>query len=185
MGKNKNDIENDIREMESAVEDIELEAETEELNVENIETEDSKEVEESVEVNEFEQKYLRLLADFENLKRNNAKEVMQAKTNGKIEIFRELVDVLDNFERSMAYDPTTADYAKGIEMVHNQLIQKLEAAGLEKVESEGIMDANVHQAVMVESNDEFEDDEIIEVMQHGYKINDRLIRPAMVKVNKK
>ncbi len=171
----ENNLEEDIREMESEVEDIELSSEEEVENVENIEPE----------VNEFEQKYLRLLADFDNLKRNNAKDVLQAKNNGKIEVFREIVDVLDNFERSMQFDPSTEDYAKGIEMVHKQLVDKLEATGLEKVATEGVMDANVHQAVMVDSDDNFEDDEIIETLQHGYKLEDRLIRPAMVKVNKK
>lgn len=177
MSKEK-DIEKEIRDMEAEVESVELETE-EVANEENIE------VTKTEEVNEYEQKYLRLLADFDNLKRNNAKEVMNAKNNGKIEVFRELVDVLDNFERSMQYDPSTEDYAKGMEMVHTQLISKLEAVGLEKVESNGIMDANIHQAVIVDTVDDLEDDEIIETLQNGYKLEDRLVRPAMVKVNKK
>lgn len=182
MSKNEKDIEQEIRDMEAEVETVELETEEVE-NDENIEVENTES--EKSEVNEYEQKYLRLLADFDNLKRNNAKEVMNAKNNGKIEVFRELVDVLDNFERSMQYDSSTEDYAKGIELVHNQLQSKLEAVGLERVESSGKMDANVHQAVMVDSVDDLEDDEIIETLQQGYKLEDRLIRPAMVKVNKK
>ncbi len=181
MSKQEKDIEQEIRDMEAEVESVELETE-EASTEENIEVEATPEEQQ---VNEYEQKYLRLLADFDNLKRNNAKEVMNAKNNGKIEVFRELVDVLDNFERSMQYDPSTEDYAKGINMVHNQLISKLEAAGLEKVAAEGVMDANIHQAVMVDSVEDLEDDEIIETLQHGYKLEDRLIRPAMVKVNKK
>lgn len=181
MSKQEKDIEQEIRDMEAEVESVVLETEEVEAD-ENIEVE---EIQEEQQVNEYEQKYLRLLADFDNLKRNNAKEVMNAKNNGKIEVFRELVDVLDNFERSMQYDPNTEDYAKGINMVHNQLITKLEAVGLEKVAAEGVMDANIHQAVMVDNVDDLEDDEIIETLQHGYKLEDRLIRPAMVKVNKK
>lgn len=180
MSKKDKDIEQEIRDMEAEVEAVELETDEVETE-ENIEAE----IEEKTEVNEYEQKYLRLLADFDNLKRNNAKEVMNAKNNGKIEVFRELVDVLDNFERSMQYDPSTEDYAKGIQMVHTQLLSKLEALGLEQVEAQGIMDAKIHQAVMVESVDDLADDEIIETLQHGYKLEDRLIRPAMVKVNKK
>ncbi len=178
MSKKEKDLEQEIREMEAEVEEVEVETEEAQAD-ENIVAE------EAPQVNEYEQKYLRLLADFDNLKRNTAKDVMNAKNNGKIEVFRELVDVLDNFERSMQYDPSTEDYAKGINMVHNQLIAKLEAAGLEKVASEGVMDANIHQAVMVDQVEELEDDEIIETLQHGYKLEDRLIRPAMVKVNKK
>lgn len=179
MSNNEKDIEQEIRDMESEVENVELETdevvEDAEVNIE----------EEKTEVNEYEAKYLRLLADFDNLKRNNAKDVMNAKNNGKIEVFRELVDVLDNFERSMQYDPSTEDYAKGINMVHKQLASALTAAGLEKVASDGLMDANVHQAVMVDTVEGLEDDEIIEILQHGYKLEERLIRPAMVKVNKK
>lgn len=180
MSNTEKDIEQDIREMESEVENIELETEesSEDQNIEETEVV-------TEEVNEYEQKYMRLLADFDNLKRNNAKDVMNAKNNGKIEVFRELVDVLDNFERSMQYDPSTEDYAKGIQMVHSQLVSKLEAAGLEKVETEGEMNANFHQAVMVDSVEDMEDDHIIETLQSGYKLEDRLIRPAMVKVNKK
>ncbi len=180
MSNTEKDIEQDIREMESEVENIELETE-ESIEDQNIEETEAV----TEEVNEYEQKYMRLLADFDNLKRNNAKDVMNAKNNGKIEVFRELVDVLDNFERSMQYDPSTEDYAKGIQMVHNQLVSKLEAAGLEKVETEGEMNANFHQAVMVDSVEDMEDDHIIETLQNGYKLEDRLIRPAMVKVNKK
>lgn len=176
MSDNQKDIEQEIRDMEAEVETIDADQAEVETDEENIEAE---------QVNEYEQKYLRLLADFDNLKRNNAKDVMNAKNNGKIEVFRELVEVLDNFERSMQYDSSTEDYAKGIEMVHQQLINKLEASGLEKVNSQGVMDANYHQAVMVDSVEELEDDEIIETLQNGYKLEERLIRPAMVKVNKK
>ncbi len=172
------DIEQDIREMEAEVENIEVDEQ-------DIENTASNEEEASEQVNEYEQKYLRLLADYDNLKRNTSKDVLNAKNNGKIEIFREIVEVLDNFERSMQYDSTTEDYARGIELVHKQLIEKLEKAGLEKVASEGVMDANFHQAVMVDSVDDMEDDEIIETLQNGYKLEERLIRPAMVKVNKK
>lgn len=183
MSEKNKDIEQEIRDMEADVESVDIETENEE-NI-DADTEENTEEASQPEVNEFEQKYLRLLADLDNLKRNNAKDVMNAKNNGKIEVFRELVDVLDNFERSMQYDPSTEDYAKGIEMVHSQLVSKLEAAGLEKVASEGTMDANMHQAVMVDTVEGLEDDEIIETLQHGYKLEDRLIRPAMVKVNKK
>lgn len=182
MSDNEKDIEQEIRDMESEVEDVELETEE---TIEEAEVNIEEEKPEKPEVNEYEAKYLRLLADFDNLKRNNAKDVMNAKNNGKIEVFRELVDVLDNFERSMQYDSSTEDYAKGIDMVHKQLVDKLTAAGLEKVTSEGLMDANVHQAVMVDTVEDLDDDEIIETLQHGYKLEERLIRPAMVKVNKK
>lgn len=177
------DIEQDIREMEAEVENIEIEAE-EVIAEEATKNIDEPKIEKSKE-DEYEQKYLRLLADFENLKRNTAKDVLNAKNNGKIEVFREVVDVLDNFERSMQFDPTTEDYQKGIELVHKQLVDKLEKTGLEKVATDGIMDANVHQAVMVDTVDDLEEEEIIEILQHGYKLEDRLIRPAMVKVNKK
>lgn len=178
MSKENKDIEQEIRDMENEVEDVNSTDEV--IRDEELEHEENIE-----EVNEYEQKYLRLLADFENLKRNNAKDVMNAKNNGKIEVFRELVDVLDNFERSMQFDSTSEDYAKGINLVHKQLIDKLTNLGLEKVDETGIMNANIHQAVMVDNVEDLEDDEIIETLQSGYKLEEKLIRPAMVKVNKK
>ncbi|MFV0289214.1 MAG: nucleotide exchange factor GrpE [Mycoplasmatales bacterium] len=129
--------------------------------------------------------YQRLLADFENSKRRNAQEVMEAKTKGKIEVFEKLLDIIDNFERSMAFDIQTEEFKTGIEMVHKMFSERLQATGLQEVNTEGILDPNKHQAIMVEEDAKKENDEILEVLQKGYSVEEKVIRPAMVKVNKK
>lgn len=163
--------------------DIEETLEEEVVKEDILEEDNQQEIEEAND--EYKDKYLRLFADYDNLKRRSAQDLLNQNLNTKIEVFKELVEVIDNFERSLTFDSSTEDFKKGIELVHDQLVNKLEKLGLEKVSSEGIMDPNFHQAVMTDTQDDFEDDEIIEELQKGYKVNEKLIRPAMVKVNKK
>ncbi len=128
--------------------------------------------------------YQRLLADFENYKRRTSNEILESKTKGKSEVFEKLLDIIDNFDRSMEYDVQTEEFKKGIEMLHSMFNQRLEDLGLEEVETIGILDPNKHQAVMIDTVEGLEDDEIIEVLQKGYCVEQRVLRPAMVKVNK-
>ncbi len=128
--------------------------------------------------------YQRMLADFENHKRRTANEILESKSNGKSEVFEKLLDIVDNFDRSMSFDVQTEEFKKGMEMLHSMLNQRLESLGLEEVSSSGILDPNKHQAVMVDTVEGLEDDEIIEVLQKGYCVGQRVLRPAMVKVNK-
>lgn len=164
----------------------------EEINEDEVEVEEQIAEEETVveEANNkedelFKDKYLRLLADFENFKRRSALENLNAKNSGKIEVFRELVDIIDNFERALQHDIQTEEFKKGIEMLNSNLTEKLEKLGLETIDCEGVMNPDYHQAVVVDSLDDYENDEIIEVLQKGYVLEDRLIRAAMVKVNQK
>ncbi len=129
--------------------------------------------------------YQRLLADFENHKRRTSNEILESKSKGKSEVFEKLLDIIDNFDRSMEYDIQTEEFKKGIEMLHSMFNQRLESLGLEEVETTGVLDPNKHQAVLVDTVDGLEDDEIIEVLQKGYCVEQRVLRPAMVKVNKK
>ena len=79
-----------------------------------------------------------------------------------------------------------ANYAKGMELIFEQLKAALEKAGLKEIEALGCdFDPNVHNAVMTEQTDEYEDGKVSKVMQKGYKLNDRVVRPSMVAVNKK
>ncbi|MFV0246658.1 MAG: nucleotide exchange factor GrpE [Mycoplasmatales bacterium] len=131
----------------------------------------------------FEEKYLRLLADVENIKRRSAQDVLSAKDQGKIEVFRELIEVLDNFDRAKSYD---GDKLKeGVDLIHNQLNLKLDTLGLEKVEDNGEFNPDFQQAVMTDFDKKVKDNHILESLQAGYKYKDLLIRPSMVKVNKK
>ena len=97
------------------------------------------------------------------------------------------VPVLDNFERAL--DTETDDleaYAKGMQLIFEQLKTALDKAGLKEIEALGLdFDPNVHNAVMTDNTEEYENDKISKVLQKGYKLNDKVIRPSMVAVNKK
>lgn len=135
--------------------------------------------------NKIEHTYQRLLADYENTKRRNAKEVMEARNKGKIEVIENILDIVDNFERSMQFDAGTEEFKNGMTMLLKMFNERLEAVGLEEVRHEGELDPNIHQAIAVENNEKLDDDIITEVLQKGYRVEDKVVRPAMVKVNKK
>jgi len=99
----------------------------------------------------------------------------------------ELLPVLDNFERALMSLETSGDDAEalhqGVALIHKQLKDAVTKMGLQPVESVGkSFDPNVHEAITVEPTDEHEENTIIEEFQRGYKLGDRLLRPARVKV---
>ena len=136
-------------------------------------------------IKELEDKNLRLLADFNNYKKRMLEESLKSKNLGKIEVIRSVIDAVDNFERALKLKSEDLEFKKGMEMIYNNLIEKLKTFGVEEVETSGIMNPNIHQALMVDKVDNKEDDEIIEVLQKGYILDGILIRPSLVKVNKK
>ncbi len=158
----------------------EQEDKQEDSNISNKEYNDLKEKYDKVE-----NSYQRLLADYDNMKRRNAQEVMEAQNKGKIEVFKSMLEIIDNFERSMNYEAQTDEFKEGIQMVHKMFNQRLKDVGLTEVEADGILDPTKHQAVMVEESSEHEDGQILDVLQKGYCVEENIIRPAMVKVNKK
>ncbi|MGL5021106.1 MAG: nucleotide exchange factor GrpE [Mycoplasmatales bacterium] len=129
-------------------------------------------------------KELRLRAEFDNYKRRTMLETINASNKGKAEVFKGMLDTIDNLERAMGHECSDESYSSGIVIVYNKMIEKLQSLGLEVIDCEGIMDHNVHQAVVTDTVEGMEDDQIIEVLQKGYKMDDTLIRVAMVKVNK-
>jgi molecular chaperone GrpE len=133
------------------------------------------------------ERYMRLMAEFQNFKRRAAKEKTDIHAFANERIVGDLLPVLDNFERAL--DTETYDlegYAKGMQLIFEQLKTALEKAGLSEIEALGCdFDPNVHNAVMTDNTEEYETDKISKVLQKGYKLNDKVIRPSMVAVNKK
>jgi molecular chaperone GrpE len=129
---------------------------------------------------------LRKTADFENLKRRSEKEKTDFFKFALAETFRDLLGVLDNFERALAHGPegmSGADMQAGIEMIAKQLSDTLRRYGLVEILAEGLtFDPNVHEAIAREETTEAAPGTILEVFQKGYVLNDRLLRPARVKV---
>jgi molecular chaperone GrpE len=133
------------------------------------------------------ERYMRLMAEFQNFKRRAAKEKSDIHAFANERIVGDLLPVLDNFERAL--DTETEDiegYAKGMQLIFEQLRTALEKAGLKEIEALcQDFDPNVHNAVMTDNTDEYETDKISKVLQKGYKLNDKVVRPSMVAVNKK
>lgn len=146
------------------------------------EGEQKKEEEEKEESSD--EKYMRLMADFQNYKRRTEKEKADVYTYANEKIMTDLLQVLDNFERALANECQDEKYAEGMELIFKQLSDVLTKSGLEEIEAKGKeFDPNFHHAVLTDDNDEFESGQVTEVLQKGYKLNNKVIRPAMVKVN--
>ncbi len=133
------------------------------------------------------ERYMRLMAEFQNFKRRAAREKSDIHAYANEKIIGELLPVLDNFERALATESEDVEgYAKGMELIFTQLKTALEHAGLEEIPALGKeFDPNVHNAVMTEDSEEYEDGQISKVLQKGYKLRDKVIRPSMVAVVRK
>lgn len=137
-------------------------------------------------VEESENKYLKLYAEFENFKRRNRQEA-ELNSKYKDQKFAEnLLPVIDNLERALAIDGTDESFIalnKGVEMVYKNLVETLEKHDIKAIDAlNQPFDPNFHQAVMTEAADS-ESDIVIEEFQKGYILKDRVIRPTMVKVS--
>ena len=128
-------------------------------------------------------KYLRLMADFQNFKRRTEKEKSDIYAFANEKIISELLNVIDNFERALAAGDAADSFYQGMEMILKQLLGVLEKAGASEIKAlVEDFDPNFHNAVMTEDSAEYESGKVTEVLQKGYILNNRVIRPSMVKV---
>lgn len=139
-------------------------------------------------VADMKQRYMRLQADFANFKKRTAGEKLQISEVAKMEVLQNVLPVVDNFERALQVpqDKLTDDlksFVDGYEMIYKQLMTVLEKEGVVKIDAVGKpFDPNYHQAVMRVASDEYDNDVVVEVLQEGYLLGDKTLRPAMVKV---
>ena len=130
---------------------------------------------------------LRRQAEFENYRRRLDRERSETHQKARADLLLELLPVLDNFERALASLQTSgADAAglrHGVELIHRQFRDALTKFGLQPVEALGqTFDPHLHEAVTIEATDEHKENTVIEEFERGYKLGDRLLRPAKVKV---
>jgi molecular chaperone GrpE len=128
---------------------------------------------------------LRKAADFENMKRRTEKEKAEYFRFALAEVLTEVLGVVDNFERAVAHrvDATGEEFHAGIDMIARQLTDSLRKYGVEEVPARDVpFDPNVHEAVVREESETAAPGTVLEVLQKGYLLNDRLLRPARVKV---
>ena len=134
---------------------------------------------------DFDNRYKRLQADFENFKRRTNQEKEQLAGFVKGDVLKDLLPVLDNFERAVQapVEGDTKVFLDGFIMIHQNLMAMLSKHGLAVIDAVGQpFDPNFHQAIMRVPSDEYESDTVCEVLQTGYTVDGRCIRPAMVKV---
>ena len=128
-------------------------------------------------------RYLRLMADFQNYKKRVEKEKTDLYSYANEKLITEMLEVLDNFERALDQEGQGDSFKKGMEMIFKQLGDVLKKSGLAEIPALGEeFDPNFHNAVMSEETDDYESGKVSGVMQKGYTLNGKVIRPSMVKV---
>ena len=130
-----------------------------------------------------EDKYLRLLAEYDNYRKRSQKEKENAWTTAKADTIKELLPVYDNLERALRQETADEAYAKGVQMTMQQLKTVLEKLGVEEIPAQGEpFDPNLHNAVMHMEDEAMGENIVAEVFQAGFKMGEKVIRHAMVKV---
>ncbi len=126
---------------------------------------------------------LRRTAEFDNFRRRSQKERSDLSEYAGMETVRELLPVLDDFERALKTESSDKEYVKGTELIYQRLFTTLKRIGLEPMESEGQkFDPHVHHAVEMVPSEELEDHTVLQELQRGYNFKGRMLRPAMVRV---
>lgn len=138
-------------------------------------------------LDEKENKILRVQADFENYKRRTRTEQETIQKYRSQNIVTEILPALDSFERALQINPEndqTESLLQGMQMVQRQLVEALTKEGVEIIPAVGEeFDPTLHQAVMQVEDESYDSNVVVEELQKGYKLKDRVIRPSMVKVN--
>lgn len=138
-------------------------------------------------LDQSEEKYLRLYAEFENYKKRTRQELDTERTYRAQSVLRDILPAIDNIERALAQQGESDEFKslhKGVEMIYESLLHSLKENGLEVIEAlDAPFDPNLHQAVMQDSDSSKNSGIVLEELQKGYKLKERVLRPSMVKVN--
>jgi molecular chaperone GrpE len=126
----------------------------------------------------------RLQAEFDNFRKRSVKEQQDFRDYALAEALRSLLPILDSLDRALKTgEASVQDFHSGIELIDKQFHDALSKLGVEPIPAEGeVFDPNLHQAIQMVDTDKFEDNKVINELQRGYRIKDRLLRPAMVRV---
>lgn len=135
-------------------------------------------------VADLQDRLLRRQAEFENFRRRNERDRSDFLEYAGMEIVREILPILDDFDRAVKHECSDESYRKGIELIYQRLVDTLKKIGLEPIEvAPGTeFDPNLHQAVVRVETEDAPDHTILEEFQRGYNFKGKLLRPAMVRV---
>jgi molecular chaperone GrpE len=137
---------------------------------------------------DYKDRWMRKSAEFDNYRRRIERERREQADQAVVDLLQDLLAVVDDFDRALTVDAGEggAAYRKGVELIHGKLHDVLRRYGVKPIEVLGAdFDPNLHQAVVHEESPEHREGEVIGELRKGYTINDRLLRPAMVKVAKR
>jgi len=131
---------------------------------------------------EADDRLLRLAAEFDNYKKRTARERQEYVALANERLVKELLPVLDDLERALqaAAEHEEAQLEDGVRLVHRSLAQLLEREGVEEIDASGVFDPHVHEAMLAQPSAEAESGDVLDVIQKGYKIGGRVVRPARV-----
>ena len=134
-------------------------------------------------IKEEKEKYLRLAAEYDNFRKRSQKERDSLYNDIKADTLLKFLPVYDNLERALKQATADEAYRKGVEMIMTQFCTTMEKLGVTEIEAAGQkFDPTIHNAVMHVEDESFGENEVVEVFQKGFKLNDKVIRFAMVKV---
>ena len=136
---------------------------------------------------DLKEKFLRIAAEFDNYRKRTAREFEDIIKRANVRLLRELVDIVDNFERALSVDSedhTHKAYRQGVELIYNQLAGLLAKEGVTPIEAVGQpFDPHYHEAVMQTDSDEYDEGIVAQEIQKGYRLGDKVLRHSRVIVN--
>jgi molecular chaperone GrpE len=125
----------------------------------------------------------RMQADFDNARKRAAKEQADFRDYALADTIKNLIPVLDSFDRALKTSPEKSEFHLGVELIHKQLQDALAKIGVQPISAAGQQfDPRYHEAIEMVDTEDAKDNAVLEELQRGYKLKDRLLRPAMVRV---
>ena len=125
----------------------------------------------------------RMQAEFDNARKRSAKEQQDYRDYALVDVVKTLLPVMDSFDRALQSSPEKSEFHAGVELIHKQLQAALAKIGVQPVAAKGQQfDPRFHEAIEMVDTEEAKDHEVLDELQRGYKLKDRLVRPAMVRV---
>jgi molecular chaperone GrpE len=132
---------------------------------------------------DFKNRYVRVLADFENFRKRTEREKADFFRYAVASVLKDVLPVLDNFDRALDHAEEGDEFHKGVALIYKQLFEVLQKHGLKPIDESGVtFDPNIHEAVVREEDDSVPTHTVVSILQKGYFLHDRLLRPALVKV---
>jgi molecular chaperone GrpE len=125
----------------------------------------------------------RMQAEFDNARKRAAKEQQDFRDYALVDTIKTIIPVLDSFDRALQTSPEKSEFHAGVELIHRQLVDALTKLGVKPISAKGEQfDPRYHEAIEMVDTHDADDQQVLEELQRGYRLKDRLLRPAMVKV---